>query len=261
MNKILLTALAGALSIGSLDMRAQSGATVNAPTVTANVAVVSQYMFRGQRLGGVSLQPSVELGGMMGGNLALGVWANKPISNRVPDVSDPEFDFYGSYTATIAEGLTVVPGFTYYFYPNLVNTVHKATFEPSLALNYTISGVKLTPKVYYDFMLDGATWEISGAHSVALANLGVTLDLNATFGTFKLTDVAKDASPSVKNWGNYWSAGFSVPFQITPNSKLTVGWAYHEGWQNKFKQGAFGQVTNPLQAARGVVSANYSFSF
>jgi uncharacterized protein (TIGR02001 family) len=261
MNKMLLIALAGALSAGSLNLRAQTGATVNAPTVTANVAVVSQYMFRGQRLGGLSLQPSVELGGMYGGALALGVWANKPISNRVPNVSDPEFDFYGSYTATIAENMTLVPGFTYYFYPNLVNTVHKATFEPSIALNYTISGVRLTPKVYYDFMLDGATWEISGAHSVALANLGVTVDLNATYGTFKQTDVVKNASPSVKNWGNYWSVGFSLPFQINPNSKLTLGWAYHQGWENKFKQGGSAQYSNPLQAERGVVSANYSYNF
>jgi uncharacterized protein (TIGR02001 family) len=261
MNKLLLTALAGALTVGSLNVRAQSGASVNAPTVTANVAVVSQYMFRGQRLGGVSFQPSVELGNMFDGKMALGVWLNKPIANRVPGVSDPEIDFYGSWTATMAENLSIVPGFTYYYYPRLVNTVHKATFEPSLALNYTMSGVKLTPKVYYDFMLDGATWEISGAHSVALANLGVTLDLNATFGTFKLTDVVKDANPSVKNWGSYWSAGFSLPFQINPNSKLTLAWNYHQGWQNKIKQGAFPQVTNSLQAVRGVVSVNYSLSF
>jgi uncharacterized protein (TIGR02001 family) len=261
MNKLLLTALAVALTVGSINVRAQSGASVNAPTVTANVAVVSQYMFRGQRLGGVSLQPSVELGNMFGGALALGAWMNRPIASKVPGVSDPEIDFYGSYTMKMAENMSLVPGFTYYYYPRLVNTVHKATFEPSLALNYTISGVRLTPKVYYDFTLDGATWEISGAHSVALANLGVTVDLSATFGTYKLDDVIKDANPSVKAWGNYWNAGVSVPFQINPNSKLTFGWNYHAGWDSKFKQGAFPQRSNSLQAARGVVSVNYSLSF
>jgi uncharacterized protein (TIGR02001 family) len=261
MNKIFLTALAGALSVGLLDARAQSGANVNAPTVTANVTTVSQYMFRGKRLGGVSLQPSLELGGMVGGAMTLGIWANKPIANRVVDVSDPEIDFYGSYSVTMAEGLSLVPGFTYYYYPNLINTVHKATFEPNIAINYTLSGVKLTPKVYYDFMYKGATWEIAGAHSVALANLGLTVDLSASFGTFKLTDVVKDASPKVKHWGNYWTVGLSVPFQISPNSKLTLGWTYAEGWQHKLKQGAAAMYTDPLQAARGVVSVNYSFSF
>lgn len=261
MNKILLIALAGALSVGSLNVRAQAGGSVSAPTVTASVATVSQYMFRGKRLGGLSLQPSVEVGGMAGGGLALGIWASKPLSGRIPGVSDPEIDFYGSYTTTLGENLTFVPGFTYYFYPNLLNTAHKSTFEPSVALNYTISGVKLTPKVYYDMTLDGPTWEISGSNSVALASLGVTVDLFATFGTFKLDDVAKDASPKVKHWGNYFSAGFSIPFQITTTSKLSLGWAYHEGWDHKLKQGNAPQRADQLQAARGVASINYSLSF
>ena len=261
MNKTLLIALAGTLSFGTLNTRAQSGTPVDAPSVTANVAVVSQYMFRGQRLGGLSLQPSVEFGGMAGGGLTLGVWATKPMANRIPGVSDPELNFYGAYSVTMAENLTLVPGFTYYFYPNLTNAVHKTTFEPSLALNYTISGLRLTPKVYYDMTLDGATWEISAGQSVALARLGITLDLSATVGTFKLMDVAKNGSPRTKNWGSYAIFGASLPFQLSSSSKLTIGWAYHEGWQNKFKQGPFPQSTNPLQAGRGVVSANYSLSF
>src|SRR5437763_17147105 len=94
MNKNLLLTLLSAVSIGTLSSRAQTGATVTAPTVTATVAAVNQYMFRGQRLSGGSLQPSVELGM---GNGALGIWVNKPISEQVPNSSDPEFDFYGSY--------------------------------------------------------------------------------------------------------------------------------------------------------------------
>lgn len=261
MNKILLIALAGAFSLGAVNGRAQTSTTVSAPSVTVNVATVSQYMFRGQRLGGLSLQPSVEIGGMLGGGLNLGVWASKPLSNRIPGVSDPEIDFYGSYTSTLAENLTLVPGFTYYFYPNLLNTVHKATFEPSLALNYTIGALKLTPKVYYDMMLEGPTWEISGTQSLALPSLGVTVDLFATFGTFKLTDVVKDGYPKTKAWGNYASAGVSLPIQISTNSKLTLGWSYNQGWSQKSKTGSARQVSNPLQAERGVVSVNYSLSF
>jgi uncharacterized protein (TIGR02001 family) len=261
MNKLLLIALAGALSVGALNVRAQAGATVNAPTVAVNVSTVSQYMFRGQRLGGLSLQPSVELGGMMSGALSLGVWASKPLSNRVDGVSDPEFDFYGSYTSTLAEGLTLVPGFTYYYYPNLLNTVHKATFEPSLALNYSIGALKLTPKVYYDLTLKGPTWELTATQSVAIASLGVTVDLTGTLGSYLITDVVKNGSPKTKNWGDYCSFGASVPIQLSANSKLSFGYAYHIGWDNKFKTGSDGQVTNPLQAERGVGSVNYSFSF
>ena len=103
--------------------------------------------------------------------------------------------------------------------------------------------------------------EITGAHSVALANLGVTLDLFATYGAYRIADVVKDSKPAVKNWGSYFSAGFSIPFQISTNSKLNLGWSYNEGWQNKIKVGTFPQMQNPLQAARGVVSINYSLSY
>lgn len=198
--------------------------------------------------------PAVAGGWRHGGwRLGPGHLGEQAAVGRIPGVSDPEIDFYGSYTTTLGDNLTFVPGFTYYFYPNLSNLVHKATFEPSVALNYTISGVKLTPKVYYDLTLAGPTWEISGSNSVALASLGVTVDLFATFGTYKLTDVAKDTSPKVKNWGNYFSAGFSIPFQISTTSKLSLGWAYHEGWGNKFKQGNAPQASTRCRRFAGLL--------
>jgi uncharacterized protein (TIGR02001 family) len=256
MNKILLIALAGALSTGSLDLRAQSDTSV-----TTNVALVSQYMFRGQRLGGMSVQPSVEIGGLAEGRLALGVWYSKPMTNAIPDVSDPEVDFYGSYTIELTERLNLVPGFTTYFYPGTTNAGHKQTHESSLALTYSVAGVQLMPKVYYDHTLEGGTLEIAGAHSIALSNLGITVDLSATYGTSKWDNVAKNVFPQVKNWGSYFSVGFSLPLIVTPDSRMAIGYAYHKGWQNKFKQGGLPQSRNSLQASRGVGSVNYSLSF
>eukprot|EP01034_Spumella_vulgaris_P009614 gene9614-12185_t len=86
-------ALLSALTIGSLSLSAQT-APAPAPaapsvTVTVTPSFVSQYMFRGQRLGGLSFQPVVEAAY---GNLGLGIWSNIPINDKVVGVSDPEID-------------------------------------------------------------------------------------------------------------------------------------------------------------------------
>src|SRR5207244_5964724 len=60
----------------------------------------SDLMFRGARLGGPSFEPSIEYDQ---GSLAVGVWSNFPIKSKVVGQSDPEFDFYGSYSFDIAK--------------------------------------------------------------------------------------------------------------------------------------------------------------
>ena len=79
-------------------------------------AVVSQYMFRGVRRGGPSFEPTIEYDY---GSLAVGVWANFPLMDKVVGQSDPEFDFYGSYTVEVVkDAVSLAPGVTIYTYPN-----------------------------------------------------------------------------------------------------------------------------------------------
>lgn len=262
-NKLLLASLV-ALLPGSQALFAQAvppaPAAAPAVTVTATASVVSQYMFRGQRLNGAGFQPSVEIGA---GDFTGGVWANVPLDNIVPDSSDPEFDLYGSYTFKLSDAASIVPGFTSYHYPSAPTNAgfYRNTFEPSLAANYTVQGVKLTPKFYYDLVLKAATYEVSGAYAVALKELGSELDFTATVGTYKGTDVANHTTPSVKAWGDYWLLGVAAPFQISKEAKLTVGFAYTEGRDAFTKQGSFKQVTNSLAIGRGVVTISYAWTF
>jgi uncharacterized protein (TIGR02001 family) len=261
-------ALFSALTLGALTLSAQTAtapAPVPAPaapsvSVTVTPSVASQYMFRGQRLGGPSFQPSVELGY---GNFVAGVWSNFPIKDKVPGTSDPEFDFYGSYTSVVNDSLSFVPGFTFYTYPDADETAgfYKLTFEPSLALNYTVSGIKFTPKVYYDFVVDGPTFEFTAAYALPLKDLGTELDFTGTYGTYLANDFAKDSSPRTKAWGNYWLIGVALPFQLTKESKLTVGFAYTKGDSAYVKVGSFPKATNTAAVGRGVVTVSYSYAF
>jgi hypothetical protein len=241
---------------------APSAAEPAAPAVSVVVtpAFVNQYMFRGARLGGPSFEPSVEVDS---GNLALGIWTNFPIQDKVPGQSDPEIDPYGSYTFTVNESVSIAPGFTWYNYPNADpnNGFYKSTFEPNIALNYTAAGVKLTPKLYYDLVLKGPTYEFNVAAAIPLINLGTELDWTATVGTFKVDDFAKGADPSVKNWGDYYLIGVSLPFAITKESKLTVGFAYTKGCGNFLKAGRPPKVENTAAVGRGVVTLSYACTF
>jgi hypothetical protein len=264
MNKNTIIILIGVFIAGALSASAQTSpaATPPAPSFSFVVtpAFVSQYMFRGVRLGGPSFEPNVEFDT---GNLGLGVWANFPMQDKVPGQSDPEIDPYGYYTFAINDSLSIVPGFTWYNYPHADKGAgfYKSTFEPNIALNYTFAGVKLTPKLYYDLVLDGPTAELAVAYTVPLKEIGSELDFVGTGGAYKWKNYAESTTPKIKNWGDYWSLGVSLPFAVTKESKLTVGWAYTEGRDNFLKQGPSPKAANPAAIGRGVFTVSYAWTF
>ena len=279
MNQKIISLLLSALALGALSAHAQTpaapapAAPAAAPAApvaeaapsaswTFTPAFANQYMFRGVRLGGPSFEPSIEYDS---GNLALGVWSNFPLADKVVGQSDPEFDIYGSYSIEVVKDtLSWVPGFTIYTYPNAkkANGFYTATFEPNLAVNYSVAGWKFTPKIYYDVVLKGPTLEFTAAYTVPLKDLNTELDFTGTAGTYKWTSAAADTTPDVKNWGNYYLIGVAAPFQIVKDTqKLTIGVAYTKGSDNFFKQGTFGKSANTAAVGRGVVTISYAITF
>jgi uncharacterized protein (TIGR02001 family) len=218
-------------------------------------------MFRGVRLGGPAFQPSLEYDN---GNLALGIWASTPISDKVPGQSDPELDPYGSYKIVVNDSFNFQPGFTWYNYPNAKRKdgFYKSTFEPNLAVNYTVGALTLTPKVYYDLVLKGPTAELNAAYAVPLKDAGTELDFAATVGTYKWTAAAEDTSPDVHNWGDYFLVGVSAPFQIVKDTqKLTIGVSWTKGSNNNFSQKGSGTWTNTAAVSRVVGTIAYAITF
>jgi len=262
---LLLAALLTTGASLSADTTAPAAAAPAAPAAPSTSWVftpsfASQYMFRGVRLGGPAFEPSIEYDQ---GNLAVGVWSNFPIKDKVVGQSDPEFDFYGSYSFDVAKDTTLVPGYTLYTYPNAKksNGFYKLTFEPNLALNYTISGWKFTPKIYYDFVLKGPTLELSAAYTIPLPDLKTELDFTGTVGTLIWTDAIPDISPKAKNWGDYYAVGAVFPFQVSTGSKLNLGVTYTKGSNNFIKVGSDHRMENTAAVGRCVFSLSYAISF
>ena len=260
-----------ALALGTLSLSGQTAATT-APTPlplpeagptsswTFTACFCSQYMFRGVRLGGPSFEPKIELAL---DKLKIGVWANYPISSKVVGQSDPEIDPYANYTITINDSTSIVPGFTWYNYPNATpsNGFYRTTFEPNVALNYTVKNITFTPTLYYDTVLKGPTFELNASFAVPLKDFGTELDFNATLATYKWDEAAENTTPSVENSGNYWLVGVSVPIPVSKDAKFVVGFAYTAGTNNYYKQGNGPKVENTAAVGRGVVTVNYVITF
>lgn len=268
MNRKFTAFLPGVLTLGVLASHAQT--PVPAPTAAApgsswtfTPAFVSQYMLRGVRLGGPSFEPNIEFDS---GALALGLWTNFPMKDKVVGQSDPELEPYGSYTFDLVKDrLTLQPGFILYTYPNAEKTegFYKLTFEPSLALNWMPQeGLKLTPKIYRDVRRKQTLLEFSTSYNVPVKDAGTELDFLGTVGTFKATEAIAGTTPAEKNWGNYWLLGVTVPFQVVKDTqKLLLGFAYTKGSDNFLKQGTRPKSVNPGAVGRGIVTISYAITF
>jgi uncharacterized protein (TIGR02001 family) len=230
------------------------------PSWVLTPSFVSTYMFRGMKVNGLSFQPSVELDV---GNAMVGVWASFPLDDKTPGVSDPEVDPYFTYKVPVNDALSLLPGFSFYTYPRADTSVgsYKMTFEPYVSASYTVGAVTLAPKLYYDFVLDGATYEFTASSALPLAELGTELDFTATAGTYLWRDVVKGGSPQTKNWGDYWLVGVSVPYELTKTAKVSLGYAYTKGSNNYYKTGPAGKTANPTAVGRGVVTLSATISF
>jgi len=283
MHKKHYIALLGAFAFGAFQVNAQTATTAPtastpsapAPAAAAPVApaapswtwtltpsYASVYMFRGQRLGGQSFQPS--LTGTYG-SWTTEIWTSVPVNhaNLVHGQSDPEIDPSAIYTGTINDNLNVQAGATVYTYLNAPTAegFFKATFEPQIGVNYTVAGLTINPKYYYDLVLRTATYEGNLAYSIPVKELGTSLNLAISVGTYYGTNVVNGSTPKTKAWGDYYSFGVSTPYTITKNSTLTVGVAFTEGSGAYFKQAGSPRVSNTAAVRRTPITVSYAWTF
>ncbi len=229
-------------------------------SVTLTPSLVSQYMDRGVRLGGAAFQPDISVAGE---RWVAGLWGSFPLDDSAANRSDIELDLYVSTPIKLSETAALVPTVSWYHYPDadLAAGGYRNAVEPSLGLEWAVAGVLVTPRLYYDLVLDGPTWELNAAYALALPQLGTELNFGATIGTYTWRDAVRGAEPSVTNRGSYWLLGVSVPFTFSARSTVTLGFAYTEGFNNTYEQPGSPTEKEPAALGRGVVTLSYAFSF
>ena len=69
-----------------------------------------------------------------------------------------------------------------------------------------------------------ATNTLAGTRlNTPLKDVGTEIAFLGSYGTFKATDALENSNPATKNWGSYWLAGVTLPFQVAKDQKLSVG--------------------------------------
>jgi uncharacterized protein (TIGR02001 family) len=231
---VAATLLSGSALVAT-PVLADETAPPSAFTISGNVALVTDYRFRGlsQSAGDPAIQGTININHSSG--LYAGVWSSSIDFSNFPSL-DPvygnqEVDLYAGWTGAVASGVTADVGLLYYAYPS--GHVGKAEFfEPYASLSGTLGPATAKLGVAYawkqaalDFNADGQNddnfyvfTELGGGVPdtpiSVLAHVGFTKGaLSPNFATGKTL--------SYKGGFDY-SVG--ATYNITP--KLSIGAAY-----------------------------------
>jgi uncharacterized protein (TIGR02001 family) len=215
-------------------------------TLTANVYLVSDYLFRGltQTWGKPAIQGGADF--VHDSGLYLGTWASNVSGNQFAGGS-MEWDLYGGYNYKLNDDFTIGAGLYYYYYPG-ANFDHAASAPPGSQTYNTLEINALATWKWLTFKVNYALTDYFGASTVT----GFTDDTKGTYylqldGSYPLpsieglslvghvgyTHYSHDlAAPGVNNGHtdpNYWDWKFGVSYAWKDG--WTLG-AYYVGTNN-----------------------------
>ena len=199
------TALALAAISAGVSAQAQEAAKSDL-SVTVDVTYVSDYIFRGAKLGDASVQPSIEAAY---GDFYAGAWHSSEVSH-----SDgaTETDLYAGYGFAINETFSLDAGVTRYTYDG------GSDLDSTEVYVGVSADVLLSPSAYYYYDFDNETYTVEGSigHSFPVDAINASLDLSAKIGHV--------GAPGDDR--TYYVGGAAVPFKLSDTATLTVGVDY-----------------------------------
>ena len=210
-------------------------------TFTGNVALVSDYRFRGlsQSSGDPAIQGSMNVNHSSG--FYAGFWASSTDFKVLGPVVDAvygnqEIDLYAGWTGPIASGVTFDGGLLYYAYPS--GHLGKAEyFEPYASLAGTLGPVTAKAGVAYawkqaalDFNGDGKKDDnvyVYGELSGGIPN--TPLSLNSHIGYTKGALSPKFATGSSANFDGGFDYSVGASYAITKNLSIAANYVAVDG--------------------------------
>ena len=217
-------------------------------TFTGNVALATQYRFRGVNLSGseVALQGGFDV--VHASGFYAGTWAST-LDNDTVGYGSLELDLYGGWSGPLSEGLTGDVGFIAYTYPDAPQGDFDY-YEVYANLAFSIGPAATTVGVNYDPKQDGLDFGgLTRDNLYIYTDVGICIPdtpvtINAHVG---YTDGSLSFESDSKSWD--WSIGASMPL-VGP---LTVSVAYIDA-EADVATGAF----NPTSSAVvGILSASF----
>lgn len=119
--------------------------------VSGNVAITSDYRFRGVSLSGgdLAIQGGIDLAHESG--FYVGTWGSSIDDGGTDLLGDVELDLYGGWSGEVAEGVTLDVGLLYYMYPTEDLGADTDYFEPYASLGFTLGPAEATVGAAYAF--------------------------------------------------------------------------------------------------------------
>ncbi|MFT3783636.1 MAG: TorF family putative porin [Nibricoccus sp.] len=222
--------IAAALALAGVS-NAQNAVTAKPSySVTSDFSYTSEYVFRGIKQSNAAFQGSIEVGQ---DDARIGVWTSQPMNSKQ---YSNETDFYAGYKIKLSRDLTADLVGTYYYYPesdSLAPARLHHSYEVGVGgiynlggLNPGFAGVSASLYYYYDFRLKAQTVQASLGYSLALKEIGTSIDFNVFGGTESGSNLAPDRNTGVRKTGeswNYYGFGVNVPYKLAENAQVHVG--------------------------------------
>lgn len=198
-------------------------------TVTGNVALVTDYRFRGlsQSEGDPAIQGGITVSHASG--LYVGVWSSSTSFNGPADAvyGHQELDIYGGWTGAVASGVNVDAGLLYYAYPNgHVGTAEY--FEPYASVSTTVGPVSAKVGANYAWKQSALNFNggkkddnlyVYGELSGGIPNTPVSLSGHLGYTDGALSPKYATGETVDYKGGFDWNVG--ATFAITPHLSLT----------------------------------------
>jgi len=235
-------------------------------TVTANVGLFSEYIFRGvsQTAGKPAVQGGFDYSHESG--FYAGTWASNvswPQDFRVYTRSSLEWDFYGGYKWTFANDFGLDVGTIYYYFPGNKNGINNTagvsadTWEIYVAGTWKFLGAKFSYSLddYFGARPTGrktdGTWYLDLFANYAFGDSGWSL--NAHYGILDVKDDGNQAAGTKASYDD-WRIGGAYTVPSGPVKGLEVGLYYTD---TNVKNGAAG--TNFYTDTTGYNTAQDAF--
>ncbi len=189
-------------------------------SVSANVALVTDYRFRGVSFsaGDIAVQGGFDVKQSSG--FYVGTWASSIEDS--PTYGHTELDLYGGWSGQVASGITVDAGLLYYVYPNGNRALGGPSdyFEPYASVSGQLGPISATAGVAYawggqDSLGNQNSTYVYGDLGTGIPNTPISLSAHAGY---------TDGSLSYNTGDTSFDFAFGASYAITP--KLTAGVTY-----------------------------------
>lgn len=191
MNTALKTGLlAAAIGLTPFAAFAEESSNPLPGTVTGNIALVSDYIFRGvsQTTNNAAVQGGLDWD--TGAGFHFGTWASS-LNFSDGNQATTEVDLYGGYAGSI-DNFTYDVGFTYYWYPGAASALNYDLWEVYGKVGYDFGVASVGAGVAYSPDNFGATGDATYFNATLTVPVVDMLSVSAGVGYWDLTRGAKN---------------------------------------------------------------------